>query len=261
MKRSPLAFSQCHLYSPPASALSYWHRLQLISLALISINLTLTSPVLAQASPKREETSLNKTISVTGRGVETIPTTLAQVRLGVEIQRKTAQAAQQEATQRSAAVVDLLQSRQVEQLQTSGISLNPTYSYTDNVQRLTGYTASNIVSFRLKTEQVGDLLDTAVKAGATRIDSISFVATDSAIAAARQQALRTATQDAQQQANTVLSALNLTPKEVVSIQVDGAIPPQPPMPFDRAALAESAKTPVIGGEQQVEAAVTLQISY
>lgn len=221
------------------------------------LSLTFTNPVWAQEKMLR-------TLTVSGRGVEMIPTTISEVRLGVEVQGKTAQTAQQEAAKRSAAVVALLRSRNVERLETTGISLNPIYSYNNNVQRLTGYSATNTVSFRLNTERTGSLLDEAVKAGATRIDGISFTATDTAISAAQQQALREATQDAQQQANAVFGVLNFTAQEVVSIQVNSANPPQPPMPLYRreAASADStATTPVVGGEQQVEASVTLQISY
>lgn len=233
-----------------------WQWLGVVS--LVSLATMIANPVLAQEKMLR-------TLTVSGRGVEMIPTSLTTVRLGVEVQGKTAQEVQQEVAKRSSAVIALLRSRNVEKLETTGISLNPVYSYNNNVQRLTGYSATNIVSFHLNTEAVGTLLDDAVKAGATRIDSVSFAATDEAITAAQQQALREATQDAQQQARAVLSTLNLNPKEVVSIQVNAANPPQPPMPLYRreAALADStaAPTPVIGGEQQVEASVTLQISY
>ncbi len=232
-----------------------WQWLGVVS--LVSLATIIANPVLAQEKMLR-------TLTVSGRGVEMIPTTLTTVRLGVEVQGKTAQEVQQEVAKRSSAVVALLRSRNVEKLETTGITLNPVYSYNNNVQRLTGYSATNIVSFRLNTEAVGTLLDDAVKAGATRIDSVAFAATDEAIAAAQQQALREATQDAQQQAGVVLSTLELTPKEVVSIQVNAANPPQPPLPlYDRAVASEarSAPTPVIGGEQQVEASVTLQISY
>ena len=75
-------------------------------------------------------------------------------------------------------------------------------------------------------------MDDAVQAGAARIDRVSFVATDDAIATAQQQALAQATQEAQVQAKTVLSALNLTPKDVISIQINGAnAPAPPPVPF------------------------------
>ncbi len=226
-----------------------------LSLLVGILTMTLTNPAIAQER-------LLRTLTVTGQGVEMIPTTTTQVQLGVEVQGETATGIQQEVARRSTSVVELLRSRNVERLQTTGIRLNPIYSYENNVQRLTSYSAANTVSFRVPTEQTGTLLDDAVQAGATRIDNVSFTASDSAIAAAQQQALRRATQDAQNQADAVLSALNLTRKDVVGIQINNATPP-PPMPvLERAALAsQSADTPIIGGEQQVQASVTLQISY
>lgn len=205
-----------------------------------------------------------RTLTVSGRGVETIPTTLSQVSMSVEVQAETAQSAQQEAARRASAVVALLKTRNVEKLQTSGIRLNPVYSYTDNVQRITGYTANNTVMFIMATQGVGMLLDEAVKVGATQINSVTFIASDQAIASAQKQALRQATQDAQEQANAVLSTLGFQSQEVVSIQINGATAPPPPM-LERAEVVKLANTdfstPVIGGEQQVEASVTLQIRY
>ncbi|KJH72963.1 membrane protein [Aliterella atlantica CENA595] len=241
-------------------------RFVLLSLYLGLVCITFTNSALAQDRGQIQN-MLVRTLTVSGRGVESIPTTLTEVRLGVEVQRKTITEAQQEAARRSDAVVSLLKARpQVEKLQTTGITLNPVYSYNNNTQKLTGYIATNTVSFRVPTEKIGMLLDETVKVGATRIDGINFVATDSAVSAAQQLALRKATQDAQQQANSVLSSLNLTPKEIVSIQVNDANvpPPQPLFQAERAtSLAADAKvaTPVVGGEQKVEASVTLQISY
>ena len=229
-----------------------------VPLALGILSLMFTSPAIAQEQ-------LLRTLTVTGQGTETIPTTLTLVQLGVEAQGRTAEQVQQEVARRSAAVVDLLRSRRVEKLETTGIRLSPDYSYDDGAQRLAGYSASNIVSFRIATEQAGNILDQAVQAGASRIDNVSFVAEDDAISAAQQVALRDATQDAQQQANTVLDALGLTPEEIVNIQINGASTPPPrPMPL-ASRIAEAADfaatTPVVGGEQTVRARVTLQISY
>ncbi len=234
-----------------------------LTLGLLSTNFT--NSALAQDRGQIQNMLL-RTLTVSGRGVESIPTTLTEIRLGVEVQRKTITEAQQEAARRSEAVVSLLRSRpQVEKLQTTGITLNPVYSYNNNTQKLTGYIATNTVSFRVATEKIGMLLDDTVKVGATRIDGINFIATDSAISAAQQQALKKATQDAQQQANSVLSSLNLTAKEIVTIQINNTNVAPPPQPLfqDRTANLAEAKvaTPVIGGEQKVEASVTLQISY
>ncbi|TAF01787.1 MAG: DUF541 domain-containing protein, partial [Nostocales cyanobacterium] len=100
--------------------------------------------------------------------------------------------------------------------------------------------------------------------GATQINGISFVATDDAISNAQKQALKKATQDAREQADAVLSSLGLQSKDIVNIQVNNASAP-PPIMLQRAEFAKAnladASTPVVGGEQEVQASVTLQISY
>ncbi|WP_373538069.1 SIMPL domain-containing protein [Microcoleus sp.] len=229
---------------------------------LTALCLTLTLVSFVRLDPAVAQEQRIRTLTVTGRGIEAIPTTQTQVRLGVEVQGKTAAAVQQEAARRSSAVVELLRSRQVEKLETAGITLSPNYSYENNQQRLTGYTATNTVSFRINTESAGTLLDDAVTAGATRIQGVSFVAAESAIEQAQKQALKKATQDAQSQADAVLSALNLKRGEILSIQVNNASAPVPVYRQFAAARADAnATTPVVGGEQEVDASVTLQIGY
>ena len=230
-------------------------------LTALCLTLTLVSFVGLDAAVAQEQRI--RTLSVTGRGVEAIPTTQTQVALGVEVQGKTAAEVQQEAARRSSAVVALLRSRQVQKLETTGITLSPNYTYENNQQRLIGYIATNTVSFRLNTQSAGTLLDDAVQAGATRIQGVSFVAADSAIEQAQKQALKKATQDAQAQADAVFSALNLKRGEILNIQVNGASPP-PPMYRQVAAsrlAGADATTPVVGGEQQIEASVTLLFGY
>ena len=127
-----------------------------------------------------------------------------------------------------------------------------------------GYIGKNTVSFRVRTEEVGGLLDDAVKAGATRIDSISFTAEETAISDAKKEALKLATVDAQQQAEAVLSTLNFQSQEIISISINGANAPQPqilrsPETVRTSSAADS--TPVIGGEQAIKAIVTLKIRY
>ncbi|MCP2732075.1 SIMPL domain-containing protein [Limnofasciculus baicalensis] len=237
------------------------------TIALILGLLTLTA---CQSTPTQVEmrnlSSLPRTISVSGKGEINIPTTMTQVRLGVEVQGKTAQEVQKEVAVRSQAVVDLLKSRQVDKLETTGISLNPNYTYKDGKQTINGYSGTNTVSFRIETEKSGTLLDDTIKAGATRIDGISFVASDEAIAQAQQNAIAQASNDAKKKAEAALTALNLKSKEVIGVSINGANPPQPlpyAAPTEQAIKTDSlnANTPVVGGEQKVEQSVTLQIRY
>jgi len=217
------------------------------------------APAMAQDLPLQ-------TITVTGEGTQSIPTTLTEVQLGVEVEGKTAAQVQEDAARRSTAVVELLRSRDVEKLKTTGIRLEPQYNYNEGQRTLRGYQALNLVSFRMPTDEVGNLLDEAVQAGATRIDSVSFTATDSAISQAQKEALQAATLDAKAQADAVLSTLNLQSESVISIQINNATPPV--MPLNEAfrtqqdvAASSAASSPVIGGEQDIRARVTLQMRY
>lgn len=208
------------------------------------------------------QTEVKRILTVTGSGVESIPTTLTQVNLGVEVKGSTAQQVQEDVAARSTALVKLLRSRRVMELQTRGISLTPTYDYSDNQQRLTGYVGQNTVSFKVNNENAGDILDDAVKVGATRIDGISFTAADEAIAAAEKRALKKATEDARAQADAVLSALGFKAQEIVGIQVNNASAPTPVVFQDFAPRAAAkASTPVVGGDQDIRGNVTLQIRY
>jgi uncharacterized protein YggE len=224
-------------------------------LSLILINTGLVMPSYADARELR-------TITVTGEGIENIATSQAIVRLGVEVQGKEAGKVQQETANRSDAVVKFLRSRQVEKLETTGISLQPNYDFSNNQRRLIGYIGANLISFQVDIAQAGILIDEAVKVGATRIDGVSFTAGESAIAAAQRTALIKATEQAREQATIVLQALGLVPKETVSIQVGNT---SNPVPIARSEAvfrsADAASSPVIGGEQTLRAAVTLEISY
>ena len=224
-------------------------------LSLILINTVLVMPSYANTRELR-------TITVTGEGIENIATSQAIVRLGVEVQGKEAGKVQREVASRSDAVVKFLRSRQVEKLETTGISLQPNYDFSNNQRRLIGYIGANLISFQIDIAEAGSLIDEAVKVGATRIDGVSFTAGESAIAAAQRTALIKATEQAREQATIVLQALGLLPKETVSIQVGNT---GNPVPIARSEAvfrsADAASSPVIGGEQTLRAAVTLEISY
>jgi uncharacterized protein len=233
----------------------------------LSVLLTVSLVLLVGIAPgNTQERKPNRTVTASGRGIVTIPTTIAQIRLAIEVSGKTPTSAQQEAAKRATQVVNFLKTQQIEKLQTTGITLNPTYTYPPNATpKLTGYTATNSISFRVTNERAGAILDAAVKNGATRIDGVNLVASEQAISTAQLQALKQATQDAQRQADAVLEALSLKRKEVIGVRIDSASNPVP-IAMSQAAFSDRASkpaptTPVVGGEQQVEAAVTLDIGY
>jgi uncharacterized protein YggE len=176
------------------------------------------TPAVAQEAPMR-------TLTVTGQGQEFVATTKAQINLGVTVEGQDADSVQQQVAERSAAVVELLQSRDVEKLETTGIRLSPRYRYDNGESTVVGFTGSNTVSFRVPNGQAGTLIDDAVDAGANQIQNISFIAEDAALDAARQEVLRQAVGDAQAQANTVLSASTWGLKKLSAFKLTGPTDP------------------------------------
>ena len=62
------------------------------------------------------------------------------------------------------------------EIRTGSYTANPNYTYNKNNKRqITGYTVINSVTVRTKaTEQLGKMIDSAIKAGADRVGSLSF---------------------------------------------------------------------------------------
>ena len=238
-----------------------------ISYKRLALSLAISSLFgFSSINPAIGEPELLRTLTVTGQGIKRIPNSLAQVRTGVEVTGKTPAEVQQEVAKRTSAVVNLLRSKNVKQLQTTGVRLNPNYerSSEPSSQRvLTGYTATNTVSFDISVEKVSTLLDEIVKAGASRVDGISFTATPKAISTAKKEALQKASIDAREKADVVLNTLDLSSEEIVNIEVDGASihsPDYSALEYSRGTNATASEN-IVSGNQTVKASVTLQISY
>jgi uncharacterized protein len=232
----------------------FWLMVVLISLLA---SLMITNSAIAATDPS------TRTLTVTGVGIKKIATTITQIEIAVEIQDKSATKTQQEMARRTNSVLDFLRSRKVEQLQSKEIRLEPNYQYNNNKREMVGYIGTNAVSFRTTPEQLGAILDGAVNAGATSINGLSMTASEEVIISAQKKALELATIDAQQKAEVIFKTLNLKPKEVSNIQINssaqiynGGAPR-----YAMSAEKVSSNTTIIGAQQDIEATVTLQISY
>ena len=236
------------------------------------LSLAFCVPAIAVIAPsaKAQESSTSiqsvkneRVLTVTGRGDRSVKTTKARIQLGVTAEGKTAIAVQEEVARQANSIVSRLQQLGVEKLQTTSIQLNPKYVYENNRQRQDGFTGQTSVSFVVAIAQAGSTLDAAVNSGANQIEQISFIATDIELNAAKQLALQDAIKDAQTQSNTVLSALGFTPKTIKTINIsDSAIAYPVPQPRLVTFAKDAANSvPILGGEQKVEASVTLQITY
>ncbi|MEM9272678.1 MAG: SIMPL domain-containing protein [Cyanobacteria bacterium P01_F01_bin.143] len=201
-------------------------------------------------------------LEVTGQGIISVPTTTAQIQLGIEVEGDTASQVQQEIAQLSSAVVEQLNTLGVDDLQTISISLRPNLQFNQGQSTVVGFTGTNVLQFEVPTEQAGATIDAAIQAGANLIQNISFIAPDEAINQARIDAIALAIQDAQDQANSVFDTLDLQALEITDIDILGVSNPPSSSPFvDFEAVAFSVSTPILGGDQDVIASVALDINY
>jgi uncharacterized protein YggE len=223
--------------------------------ALVIAALPLTFAVSASA----QNTPPGRTIEVGGTGEARTSPDTAELSVAIETTGKTAE----EAANRNASLADKVTAALKSKLgdkgkiSTGGYSLNPQYDQRPGHENPTiiGYTAQNsIVVETGAIDLVGALIDSAISAGANRVDYLNFTVKNDI--KPRTEAITIATRDARAQADALASALGVKLGKVVkatTLAEARPIPMQRPM----AMAAMRAATPVEPGEVTVSATVSL----
>lgn len=201
-------------------------------------------------------------ILVTGTGRVPVGPDLADLRLGVSTTRPTVEAARAASAATMTAILAALDRAGVARrdVQTSLLSVQPQYDYRDGrAATLTGYQLADLVGVTVRdVGRVADVIDGALRAGATSLDGLSFRVADAS--APEREARLAAMSAARQRADDLARAAGLTIAGVEDIVEDGA--GRPPMPFakaERMALAADVATPVEAGS--LEIAVRVSVTY
>lgn len=211
-------------------------------------------------------TTPEHTISVSGTGRVVISPDIADLRVGVLVNRPTVKAAREAAAASMTKVVDALKKLGIadKDIQTTTISLQPVYDYSTstNPPRLTGYQLNNAVAVTVRDlDKVGDAIDGSLAAGATTFDGVTFRVEDPA--KAEQQAREAAMAQAKSKAETLAKGAGVAIGGVASIS-ETASPVPYPVYYARdaagaAAPDKSTPTPVETGTNEVT--VTVAVSY
>ena len=223
--------------------------------------LALAVPVFASAASAQSDADkfAVRTIEVNGSGeVRTSPDT-ADLELAIETQAKSAE----EAAARNAAlatkVIDALEAKLGDKgkITTGGYSLNPEYNQRPSENpTIIGYTAQNTVTVHTgELDLVGALIDSAIGAGANRVNSLSFSVKDDTNA--RAEAIAIATRDARTQADALASALNVKLGKILKATTLSQERPIPVHMGRVMAMSANVATPVEPGEVTVPATVSL----
>ncbi len=206
-----------------------------------------------------------RTIRVEGMGEVKVSPDEAFIDLGLETLAPTAKAAADENARKMDKVIAALVQAGIprKEIETRNYTVYPEYhqqTRPDETPKLRGYRVSNTVEVHVRElTRVGTLLDTALNAGANRVESVRFGLSKPEVA--QGDALRNAVERARQSAQVLASSLGVKLGPVLDAST--VTEPQRPIPVvARMAMAsgaglEDATTPIQPQEQTVHAVVTL----
>lgn len=197
-------------------------------------------------------------LTLTATGVSTAAPDMMTLRGGVLTQEKTAAEAVSKNSQITRAVIAAVKAAGVDKkdIQTTQLSINPRYNYSNNTQTLIGYEARNSVRVSIReTDDAGKVIDAMVKAGANELNGPSFSFSDPSDM--MNQARSMAVKAAKKRAELYAKAAGLTQVQLVSLQENGANQVHPMEMMRVNATADFSGTPPVEtGTQDVKISVT-----
>lgn len=202
-------------------------------------------------------------LSVEGTGQAKLAPDQASLSLSVVTMGSSAQEVQAENARKMQAVTEAVKALGVEDrfVRTSSISLEPQYDYNNGARKLKGYTANNTIMVEVKElGMVGRIIDSALRAGANRVDSLEFGL--QAPQRLEQLALKNAVADARSKAEAIAGALG---RQIVGLrQVSESVNGYSRRNYEVSMLAAkssdeaAAVTPVEPGELELSANVHIE---
>ena len=200
----------------------------------------------------------NHAMILNGTGQVTAMPDIAVIRLGVQTNGEDLAVVQQENAQLSQAVLAAIESMGITDIKTYQYTINKVYEYQDGKQIDKGYTVRNIFEIRTSNlEQVGELIDVSVEAGANVVDLIDFEVSDTN--AYYNEALNNALDNAFEKARSITANIGVLLNPVPTKITENTITP---IPFRNLSMREAAyATPIEAGTKQIEASVVVEFSY
>ena len=223
----------------------------------LAAGLIACSCMTAQAEDSR------RSITTTGNGVVITQNNRAVMYLAVETMSPDAkQAAQDNAnimTKVKHAVIGA--GAAPDKIETDNYTMYPVYEYDKGKVKSRKYEVNNRMKVVVEDlTKAGTVMDAAISAGANRIENIMFTVRNPG--KYKDDALREAAQDARRKADIIAASLGKTVTNVISVTDNSVrVSPRNYMMNAKMAggndMAESATTPMEGGDAKVESSVTV----
>ena len=234
----------------------------IVSTVIVASMETSQNQVYAQQVPV--STTNERTISVTGTATTSMSPDIVTLQFGLDTEAKTAQDAISENAQAMNSIVAAVTNLGIskDEMSTASFSIYPVYNYSipdqmTGMQKtiLTGYKASNTLSVKTtKLSLTGNIIDSAVGAGANRVDDVSFSLSPAKQQSTQNDLLSNAVVDAKSKAEKALGPLGEKIIGVKSVSLsDFNVPPPRPIYYagNMAAQSVEKQTPIFSSNQDV----------
>lgn len=206
-------------------------------------------------------TQKTDTFTVSGEGKVTIVPDIALVQVGVTSQGPTVTRVQQDLNAKINAMSEAIKKLGVDakDIKTSYYNISPTYDYSSDNQRITGYQANSNLTIKVrKIDNANAVIDAATAQGANQVGGVSFDVDDKT--KAENQAREAAVADAKSKADAAAKAAGFTLGRVINYSEGGGAGPRPIM-YDAdeklSMAASGVPTQVEPGSSEVTVNVTL----
>lgn len=200
----------------------------------------------------------NNKMILSGEGIVTVVPDTAMLRLGVQTIGGSLADIQEENAMLIQDVVESLEQLGITDIKTAQYEISRYFEYEDGSRIDRGYSVRNILEIRTnQMNQVGVLIDSAVRQGANVVELIQFEVSESSNYYL--QALNLAILNAYEKAQSIMEGLGLTVDPIpIRITENTAMP----VPFQPIALREAMPvTPIKTGTSQIAASVTIEFVY
>jgi uncharacterized protein len=217
---------------------------------------------------KTEAAGQAKTIVVQSEGSVKVVPDIVMVRIEISTEKPTSEEAvnvNSIDTQNVVTAIKTLGESDLK-IETSGYSLAPLYNYIDNKPpQIYAFNAiTTLLVTTKKVEKIGNIISTAIEAGASNISSISYDLSDEIKKDAKNEALTIAVKDANDKADAIAKALAVDILEIYSVNEAGTSYPGPIQYESTDALksvVQSSAAPPVILPQELEVIANISIVY
>lgn len=242
---------------PSTGSRPAWVALGMIGGLVLAVAL---GPALAPRPARAvDDAEPDRTISVSGTGTVTLVPDVADLHVGVVVQRPKVKDARAAAATAMQGVVKALRAAGVAErdIRTTTLSLQPVYDYSaaGAAPRIVAYELRNgVVATVRDLDKLDDAVDGAIAGGGSTLDGVTFRVDDPS--AAEAQARTQAMQAARARADALAAAAGVQIVGVAAISEQSSPSPWP-VPYAGAARADEAATPILPGTSEITVSVSV----